>query len=444
MIELDLHQSPPFVVSGDGSLPSAYAVTELAVASIGAAANAAAELITDTCNGGVPEVVVDRRLASHWFAGSVRPIGWSVPSPWDPLAGDYPTRDGWIKLHTNAPHHRAAALAVLGADADRDAVAAAVIERSGEELEAALVAGGGAAAVLRTPSAWAAHPQGMAVVGEPLLAHEGVAAAPMHRTVDPARPLSGVRVLDLTRVLAGPVATRFLAGLGADVVRIDPPWWSEPAVEPEVTLGKRCATLDLREPDQRAALERLLAGADIVVHGYRSDALERLGLGEERRRALQPGLVDVGLDAYGWTGPWAGRRGFDSLVQMSSGIAWQGRARRGGDAPVPLPVQALDHAAGYLLAAAAITGWRRRLVGNEGSTWRTSLARVATLLTAGPPGDLDAQVTPIDDDDLATETESTDWGPARRLRGPCTIGGMGLSWSRPARRLGADPMPAGW
>jgi crotonobetainyl-CoA:carnitine CoA-transferase CaiB-like acyl-CoA transferase len=168
-------------------------------------------------------------------------------------------------------------------------------------------------------------------------------------------------VLDLTRVLAGPVATRFLAGYGADVLRIDPPGWNEPGVIPEVTLGKRCARLDLTQAADRATFETLLAEADVLVHGYRPAALERLGYSEAYRRQRNPSLIDVALDAYGWTGPLAGRRGFDSLVQMSCGIADHGMRRQGAGKPVPLPVQALDHATGYLIAAAVVRALIARL-----------------------------------------------------------------------------------
>lgn len=327
---------------GAGALPSYYAVTDLAAASVGAAGLALRQL-SIALGGGAAQVHADRRLASLWFGWSIHPIGWERPPLWDAVAGDYATADGWIRLHTNAIHHRDAALAVLGCAADRDAVARAVAGWRGGELEAAVVGNGGCAAVMRSAAEWAAHPQGIAVAAEPLIAFDtrqmdgagAVQAWPGAAT--PTRPLAGLKVLDLTRVLAGPVATRFLAGYGADVLRIDPPSWNEPGAIPEVTLGKRCARLDLRQPADRVIFEDLLARADVLVHGYRPAALERLGYGEQFRRTLNPGLIDVTLDAYGWTGPLAGRRGFDSLVQMSSGIAEHGMRMRGGGKPFPCP-----------------------------------------------------------------------------------------------------------
>jgi hypothetical protein len=417
----------PDRVTGRGSLPSAYAVTDLAVAALAHAAGAVADLIA--LDHPRPSVTVDRPLASAWFRASIRPIGWSLPPIWDAVAGDYPAADGWIRLHTNAPHHRAAALGVLGVPAERDAVAAAVHAWEAEALEDAVVGAGGCAAALRSPAAWASHPQGAAVAAEPLVAEAPGTDAPPLPPATPARPLAGVRVLDLTRVLAGPVATRFLAGFGADVLRIDPPDWDEPPVVPEVTVGKRCARLDARTPAGRRTLERLLGAADVLVHGYRPGALDALGLDAARRAELRPGLVEVTLDAYGWTGPWAGRRGFDSLVQMSTGIAAasggeRGAAARGGggDKPVPLPVQALDHATGYLLAAAAVDGLARRRAQGRGTTTRCSLARTAAWLTSLPP----TEDPGAHDDDatvVAEGVEDTTWGPARRLRPPIEVAG---------------------
>ena len=419
--------------AGSGALPSAFPVTDLAAGSIAAAGLAIADLV-----GTAPGVTVDRRLASLWFRTSLRPIGWALPAPWDPVAGDYRARDGWIRLHTNAPHHRAAAERVLGAQSDRDGMALAVAGWDMGVLEAAIVAEGGCAAEMRSVEAWAAHPQGASVAGEPLVAFDpGVPASAAWRP-RPDRPLAGLRVLDLTRVLAGPVATRFLAGYGAEVLRVDPPDWNEPAIELDVTLGKRCARLDLRRDADRMVFEALLAGADLLLHGYRPEALDRLGYGTTARRALAPGLIDVRLDAYGWTGPWAGRRGFDSLVQMSCGIADAGQAWRGADRPVPLPVQALDHATGYLLAAAAIRLVARRLRDGVAGGARLSLARTAQLLLDAEPTASGGELAPETDGDFAAAVEATAWGPAHRLRPPLVIDGAPMAWPLPARRLGAD------
>jgi hypothetical protein len=430
--------------AGKGDLPSVYAVTDLAVASIGAAALAMASLVARR-QGRMPTVRVDRVLASRWFSHSIEPVGWSLPPTWDAIAGDYEASDGWIRLHTNAPHHRAAALRALelratDADMRRETVASAVRQTNAGELESVVVFQGGCAAAMRSEQAWAQHPQGIAVRAEPLLAiHDFDAGAPRADwPLNAEKPLQGIRILDLTRILAGPVATRFLAGYGAHVLRIDPPDWDEPAVAPEVTLGKKRARLDLRSRDGLARFERLLSQADVLVHGYRSDALESLGLGEQRRRELNPVLVDVSLDAYGWTGDWKARRGFDSLVQMSTGIAEAGMRVQGRALPTPLPVQALDHATGYLLAAAVLRGLERRIDHGGGSNMRTSLARMAALLTQfSRPRQRDTvALRDEQQSDYGGEIESTPWGPARRLLPPYAIEGTRAQWTVAAGHLG--------
>jgi len=438
---LVLRPDPPVRFVGDPSLVSAFAVSELASASI-AAAGAATSLLIEPLTEMPAPVIVDRTLACAWFGTAVSPVGWELPSPWDALAGDYRSADGWIRLHTNAPRHRAAALAVLGVAPERASVAAAVAAWRGEDLELAVVAAGGCAAVMRSAHDWARHPHGAAVAREPLVHWTYSRVRPVADAAerDPRRPLAGLRVLDLTRVIAGPVATRFLAGLGADVLRVDPPDWDEPAIVPDMTLGKRTARLDATTPDGREALEQLIAGADVLVHGYRPGALEAL-VPAVRRRTLRPGLIEVGIDAYGYSGPWRTRRGFDSLVQMSSGIAHTGMVAAGSEVPTPLPVQALDHATGYLAAAAAIAAvalYRTRGLPRRA---RVSLARTAALLlrhpaaTPHPPAPSPASIAAQLADPRPIETP---WGPAERLASPLSVGDTELDWERGPRNLGSD------
>ncbi|CAI8702683.1 Formyl-CoA:oxalate CoA-transferase [Pseudomonas sp. IT-347P] len=426
----------PIPFTDRGALPSAFAVTDLACAGMAAAGQAVSELLRQQ-TGQLPAVEVDRRLASFWFATSIRPIGWQVPPLWDPVAGDYATKDGWIRLHTNAPHHRAAAERVLGACADRAAMAGKVAQWASTDLEQAVVDAKGCAAEMRSWAQWQNHPQGLAVNAEPLV-HFHAAQDEHNQTWQGsvAQPLAGIKVLDLTRVLAGPTASRFLAGLGADVLRIDSPTWDEPGVVPEMTLGKRCARLNLHDPADRVVFEGLLQDADMLLHGYRADALENLGFGIERRRQLAPGLIDVGLNAYGWSGPWQNRRGFDSLVQMSSGIAEAGQRWKQAEKPTPLPVQALDHATGYLLAASAIRLLTERLQTGRGGLARLSLARTAKLLVEHGPGTTEA-LRAEDAQDQSSLLEQTSWGPAHRLQVPVRISGTPIQWALPATKLGS-------
>ena len=427
--------------AGTGDLPSAFAVTALAAGAMGAAGLALDSLL-QTLRGKPADhldVTVDRRLASIWFGTTIRPIGWTLPPLQDSVTGDYETSDGWIRLHANAPHHLEAALATLGEPRGSTRVADAVRSWRANDLESAIVANRGCAATMRSWPAWQEHLQGIAVLAEPLIHREqGAPTGDGGWQVDAARPLAGLRVLDMTRVLAGPACTRMLAGAGAEVLRIDPPWWDEPSLAPEMTLGKRCARLDLRDSGDREHWKRLLATADVLVHGYRSDALEAMGLGALQRQQVRPGLIDVSLDAYGHTGPWRARRGFDSLVQMSMGIAEAGQRAAASPRPVPLPVQALDHATGYLLATAVLRGLQDRVRNGRGSIARVSLARTAVELmkTLGQPAYAQQPFVPAAERDFESSREATYWGPALRARWPLVLRGVQAQWSVPSGPLG--------
>jgi len=417
------------------SFPSAFAVSELAATSIGLASQALSDLLERPA-----PVSVNVRLASRWFQHSLTPLNRPPAAQWDALAGDYPCEDGWIRLHTNAPHHRAAMARVLGEHADRSSLAAVVARWQGHALEQAVVDAGGCAAWMRSAQQWQQHAQGLAVSEEALIAQRATGEAPTPGwALLPARPLLGVRVLDLTRIIAGPVATRFLASLGAQVLRIDPPGWREPTLEEEINCGKRCAQLDITTRAGRDRLITLLQHADVLVHGYRADALEKLGLDAESRQRLAPGLVDVSLNAWGWHGPWRNRRGFDSLVQMACGIAEQGMRWQTGVKPTPLPVQALDHATGYMMAAAVLEGLRQRRVNGTGWQARLSLARTALLLQqhgAAPQGE-QRGITPQPHDALSA-LEINRWGIGERLRAAAYLPGTPMLCAAPAQLPGSS------
>jgi len=411
--------------------PSAFDVTGLAVASVAAASLAVAEVASTPATR--PPVRVDSRDACAAFVGERRftPLGWELPPAWDAIAGDYRTADGWIRLHTNYAHHRQAALDVLGlpADADRDTVAAAVSKRGGEELEQAVVDADGCAAILRTRDDWMRHPAGLVAAGMPTvdIQRSTVAASFVPH---PRLRLAGLRVVDITRVIAGPVCTRFLAGYGADVLRIDPPGFDEVgALLPITTEGKRCAALDISTEAGRAQLFALLADAHVLVHGLRPGALERLDLGHDMLAERFPSLVIGRISAYGSKGPWGKRHGFDSLVQMSSGIVATETERAGSDAPTSLPAQALDHGTGYLLAA----GICRLLAERRAGTVSTALAATAHLLSDNPSPSPHLTGQPAHP---PLVSRSTAWGRAMSTPIPGKIDGMAPDLRIPAGPLG--------
>jgi hypothetical protein len=415
----------------------------LASACVAAATLAVSELLATRTGQALRAVSVERAHVDAAFLSErhLRALGWQLPEVWDPLAGDYPTRDGCIRLHTNYRYHRDAVLKVLGLTPDattREQLQAAVAEWEGEALEREVVAAGGCAAKLRSAQEWREHPQGRSLLEAPLF--EITHAPASERDAAASKPLSGVRVLDLTRVIAGPIGTRFLAAYGADVLRVDPPGFEEVgALLCDITGGKRRCALNLRDAADKARFLELVREADVIVHGYRGGALTRLGLGNDALREHNPNAVIVCHDAYGWTGPWAERRGFDSLVQMSCGIAFRGREVTGSQRPTPLPAQALDHATGYLIAAAVARSLSRRLQTSQTSVVRLSLARTARLLME--LGDLGA-ITGEPSQPAAAqpfmEEADTDLGRVQRVRCPGSIAGIPPEWLIPAGPLGID------
>lgn len=423
------------LVGDERVLPSVFEVTGLATAAVGVATLAAAELQATRNERDLEQVGVTTRAASAAFRceSLFTPEGWALPPIWDPIAGDYQAADGWIRLHTNYAYHRDAVLRALGiGDVDRDTVAAEVAGCKVDDLESRVVEEGGVAAAMRTREEWLAHPHGVATASTPPI-EVTPRSGRNDRSLPPsAGPLTGVKVLDLTRVIAGPFATRFLAAWGAEVLRVDPPGFEEvPALIPETTAGKRCAFLDLAAEEGRTRFLDLVSQADVIVHGYRPGALDALGFDNRSLREVNPGLIISQLDAYGWTGPWRDRRGFDSLVQMSCGIA----AARAADRPRPLPAQALDHATGMHIAAAVCRALTTRERTGTPSDIRGSLIGAANFLWELPdPAAVSNEGPPFTTDD--TEQRRTWWGPARAVPIPGRIGDQ-------VPRLTTEPGPLG-
>lgn len=300
--------------------------------------------------------------------------------PWAgfaPHSGFFRTSDGWVRTHANYPHHRGRLLRLLGLPdgASRDDLAARLARSSAQDVEDAAADAGAVAVRVRTESEWRASAPGRgAAVGPLVTTTARTDGRPARRATG---PLTGARVLDLTRVIAGPVGTRTLALLGADVLRVDPPEPAEiEAQHLDTGQGKRSALLDLRRRDDRARAQELLDAADVLVTGYRPGAIETYGL------RLPPGAVHARVSAWGAHGPWAGRRGFDSIVQAASGIALL--ESPDGATPGALPAQALDHATGYLLAAGVVDALTARSHDGAGGDVTVSLARTATWLLDAP------------------------------------------------------------
>ncbi|MEU9733622.1 CoA transferase [Streptomyces sp. NPDC048002] len=424
-------------VAREGALPSRLPVRELARACVGACALAAAEL--GARRAGLAEVpgvrVDDGAVATAFVSERHLLIDGRAPVAFAPLSRFWRTADGWIRTHANYPHHRERLLTVLGPPETLEAVLA---ERSAAEVEEAVCAAGGLAFAVRRAEEWARHPQAAAVAGRPLVERERLDSAPA-RALPPAAaalPLDGVRVLDLTRVIAGPVATRTLALLGADVLRVDPPRHPElPDQHADTGFGKRSAVLGL-DTDRRA-FEELLARADVVVTGYRPGALDRFGLAPAALAERRPGVVVAQLSAWGAYGPWAGRRGFDSLVQAATGISVLEGAP---DAPGALPAQALDHGTGYLLAAAVLRALSKRHDEGGSRVVRLALARTAHWLTTGTGTGADAPAgLPYEGPGPWLRERDGALGRLRYALPPVAYAGGPADWARPPGAYGTDP-----
>jgi len=435
----DRSRTPPPTLLGapmvdDSALPVAAGAT----AAIATALRAAGALL-EARNATTPVLSLHREQSLVAVTSERHFIVDHEPAPamFAPLSRFWRAGDGWVRTHGNFPWHRDALLAALGCEGDPPSVARAIAERPAFEVEASVMNAGGVAAAVRTLAEWQAHAQGRAVAEEPLVSHRALPHGRPRPREAADLPARGVRVLDLTRVIAGPVCTRYLAALGADVLRIDP--LHRPDVAPGATadtlLGKRSAFVDLSTTSGRATLDELLASADVVVCGYRTGALDQFGLNPDELAARHPGVVIVLLNAWGFTGPWSDRRGFDSVVQAPTGIGLLQSSD--GETPGALPCQLLDHGTGYLAAAGALDGLRRQAAEGGTHVRRVSLARTASWLTSGQLASTGtAASSMVDAEPWLQQLDEHDHTTAA-VGPPGVIDGVPLRWSR-AGRYGAD------
>lgn len=375
----------------DPVLPSSFAVGTAAQTSIAAAALAA-------CEVGVARGQARQGVAVDMAPAALECTGWfsldgRVPEIWDKFSGLYQCADGWVRIHANFAHHREGALRLMGlsaATAVRADAEKAMLARHALEFEQAAADAGLVVAALRTFAEWDQHPQARAVATLPLMTFERIGdapALPLRALKADERPLTGLRVLDLTRILAGPVCGRTLAGYGADVMLVNAPHLPNIESIADTSRGKLSAHVDLQTPEGRATLGKLTAGAHVFVQGYHPGALHARGFGPQALALLKPGIVCVSLSAYGERGPWSTRRGFDSLVQTAMGFNHAEGLASGQSGPKPLPMQILDYATGHLMAYAASAALVRQ--SREGGSWHVRLSLAQTGLWLRSMGRVD-------------------------------------------------------
>jgi len=424
-------------------LPSSFAVGTAAQATIAAAALAAGELWR-LRKGTRQAVRVDMRSAAIEFRSEryLRIDAKPCPEYHDPIAGLYRCGDGrWVRLHTNLPHHRDGMLALLGARHDQCAVQRALDGWEAQALEQAAAEAGLVATMGRTFAEWDAHAQGRAIANLPLFSIDRIGDAPAQPLPAGDRPLAGIKVLDLTRIIAGPVCGRTLAVHGADVLLVTASHL--PSMAPLVIdtgRGKLSTCLDLREENARKTLTALVREADVFVQGYRPGAITSFGFAPDDLARLRPGIVCVSLCAYGHEGPWATRRGFDSLVQTASGFNLAEAQAAGAGEPKALPAQALDHATGYLMAFAAMSALARRA--QSGGSWhvRCSLAQTGHWLRGLGCIDGIAAADPgFEDVRDRLEDSPSGFGQLTAVRHSAVMSETPPRWERPSVPLGTHP-----
>ena len=430
----------------DPILPTPFRIGETSAAALAATGLAVSDL-WQLRTGRRQDVAVDSRQATASLRSGhyMKLDGAQVSTERNAVMGVYPAKNGrWSYLHCNFPNHRAAALSVLGVPEDREVVREAVAKWDALELEEAIIAAKGAGGMVRSMEEWAKHPQAAAIASLPLMEIVKIGDSPPEKLPDGDRPLSGLRVLDLTRVLAGPTCARTLAEHGADVLKITAAHLPNLGYQEfDTGHGKLSAHLDLREPKDVETLCALVREADVFSQGYRPGTLGSRGFSPEALAKVRPGIVFVSLCAFSHVGPWASRRGFDTVVQTVSGIT----ARQGelfpGAAPGPqfYPVSAIDYLTGYLMAFGAMVALARRV--REGGSWlvRTSLAQTGRWLV-GRGQVPEAELKDVPKEFTLAELERwsmTSDTPAGRLRhlGPVVrLSETPPRWARPSAPLG--------
>ncbi len=407
---------------GDPILPTPFRIGDTAAASLAAVGLAVSDL-WELRAGRRQEIVVNaRRATASLRSGQYLKLdGERVARERPSVMGVYPAKNGrWSYLHCNFPNHRDAALGVLGVEEDRDAVRRAVAQWDALELEEAIIAAKGAGGMVRSMTEWGQHPQSAAIASLPLLEIDRIGDSPPEPLPEGSRPLSGVRVLDLTRVLAGPTCARTLAEHGADVLKVTAAHLPSSGIQEfDTGHGKLSTHLDLRDAGDLETLRGLVRETDVFSQGYRPGTLAQRGLSPQDLAQLRPGIVCVSLSAFGRVGPWAERRGFDTVVQTVSGITHRQGELFPGAEPGPqfYPVSAIDYLTGYLMAFGTMLALARRV--REGGSWlvRISLAQVGRwLVNQGQvPEDklqgVAAEFTPEEIESWSTDTDV----PAGRL-----------------------------
>ena len=432
--------------AADPILPTPFRIGETSAAAVAAVGLAASDLWALRTDRKQQIAVDTRRATASLRSGKYMKMdGKPVPTDRNTIMGFYPARNGrWSYLHCNFPNHRAAALKVLGVPEDHEAVKKAVAQWDAQELEEAIIAAKGAGGMVRTMDEWARHPQAAAIASLPLMEIVKIGDAPPEKLPAGDRPLSGVRVLDLTRVLAGPSCARTLAEHGADVLKVTAEHLPNLGYqEYDTGHGKLSTYLDLREAKNAKILRDLARECDVFSQGYRPGTLAARGFSPEELAKVRPGIVYLSLCAFSHVGPWSSRRGFDTVIQSVSGITLRQGDVFPGKAPGPqfYPVSAIDYLTGYLMAFGAMVALTRRA--REGGSWlvRLSLAQTGRWLVSRgevPEAQLKDVPKEFTPEEIArwSITSDTPVGKLQHLAPVVQLSETQARWARPTVPLG--------
>ncbi|KAI8260914.1 hypothetical protein K4K56_006173 [Colletotrichum sp. SAR 10_98] len=440
---------------GGSTLPSSFKIGVLAQSSIASSALAAAQIHALRNESSVPAVDVPLEHATVEFKSERLYIldGKPTPSPWGPIGGLHKTSDGHVRVHDSFPNHRDGILDLVGLphSSTREQLSEKLSEWASTDVEtAATVDGKLATYALRSYRQWDALPQSRAISNFPIdvtqLSPEGPAGLPARMRSGNTKCLQGLRVVEMSRVIAAPLCGKTLAAHGADVIWVTSPNLPDlPTMDRDFGRGKRTVQLDVHNPSDKERLIELIKTADVFIQGFRPGSLASHGLSPEEIVKINPSIIIANMSAFGPQGPWSGRRGYDSLVQTCSGMNVSEAEHAGKGEPArPTPCQALDHAGGYWLATGVVAALYKRAT--QGGSWRVdvSLAGVMKYLRSlgqypGATGfESKDYEKPEDVRNEFFETRETGFGSMTAIRHSARVDGVEVGWDVMPKPLGSD------
>jgi len=437
---LDLSEKVyPEITGNDPILSTGFPVGEVAATALGLTGSMA-EDIWFRRKGEHQKIKVNVRHAAATLNGigiqKLPDYKLTVPMSSTYTVGFYKTADNrWIHLVGGLPHLAQGLVDLLKCDDNRKSIKLAVNEWNGADLEEKIAERELCGVLARSSDEWANHPQGKALKNLPAVTLSKIADSEPIPLTGGKNPLEGIRILDLTRILAGPNCSRTLASYGAEVMRIASP--NLPSMEPlviETSHGKKSAFIDLDTSEGVKTLTDMIKDADVFVNGYRTGALEARGFGPNELAQIRPGIIYVNINCYGSVGPWVSRKGWEQLAQTTTGIAYEQRTKSGK--PQLIPAAPNDYTTGYLAAYGTLLAIVNRM--EQGGSWhvKASLCQTGMWLTRlGATMDM-TKATGLSNLENCMTQVKTEWGPLFHLKPAVKLSKTSPKWTKPPVPLG--------